>query len=285
MKWGWLLVSLYTGPVAFIVYWFSCREPAPGRHEQFIAPLWKQGVGSAIHCLAGDASGIIFAAAITRALRLPMNAELAVEYATGFLFGLFVFQALFMKDRLGGSYAGAVRKTVYAEWVSMNCVMAGMIPTMMLFMSRDMRAMEPTNIQFWWSMSLSALAGGIVAIPVNIWLVAKGLKHGMGTDRALGRGGTTSQQRMASLHAMSEMRLSPRNAEPAPDSAEVMPGMTADAGVSQVTHSSAAISSAPKALIAAATIALLVLGVALGDRAIRQTRDTPMPSDMQMPGR
>lgn len=45
MKWGWVLVTLYTGPVAFVIYWLSCREPAPGSHEEFIAPLWKQSVG------------------------------------------------------------------------------------------------------------------------------------------------------------------------------------------------------------------------------------------------
>jgi len=42
MKWGWILVTLYTGIFAVVVYWFSCREPAPGTHEKFIAPLWKQ---------------------------------------------------------------------------------------------------------------------------------------------------------------------------------------------------------------------------------------------------
>src|SRR5256885_3316493 len=30
--------------------------------------LWKQGVGSTIHCVAGDATGIILAAAVTAAL-------------------------------------------------------------------------------------------------------------------------------------------------------------------------------------------------------------------------
>ena len=39
MKWGWLLVALYTGPVAFVVYLLSCREPAFGTHENFVAPL------------------------------------------------------------------------------------------------------------------------------------------------------------------------------------------------------------------------------------------------------
>ncbi len=28
-KWGWILVTLYMGPVAFNMYWFSCRELAP----------------------------------------------------------------------------------------------------------------------------------------------------------------------------------------------------------------------------------------------------------------
>lgn len=111
MKWGWLLVTLYAGPVALIIYWLSCREPAPGIHEKFIAPLWKQSVGSTIHCMAGDATGIIVAATITSLLGLPMGIDAVVEYAAGFAFGLFVFQALFMKGMLGGSYWQAVRGT------------------------------------------------------------------------------------------------------------------------------------------------------------------------------
>jgi len=269
MKWGWLLVSLYTGPAAFIVYWFSCREPAPGTHEKFIAPLWKQGVGSAIHCLAGDASGIIFAAAITRALRLPMNAELAVEYATGFLFGLFVFQALFMKDMLGGSYTTAVRKTIYAEWVSMNCVMAGMIPAMLLFMSRDMRAMEPTQIQFWFSMSVAALAGGIVAIPVNVWLVKKHLKHGMGTDRALGRGGSHVTQAMPGMGSETAQRMAGMDGDSAPKAA----------------YEPATVTFLRKSLVAMATIALLAFGVAAGERSIRTAKHEALPAEMRMPMR
>ncbi len=84
MKWGWILVTLYTGVFGLIVYWFSCREPAPGTHEKFIAPLWKQAVGSTIHCMAGDATGIIVAAAITSFLGLPMGIDAVIEYFAGF---------------------------------------------------------------------------------------------------------------------------------------------------------------------------------------------------------
>jgi FtsP/CotA-like multicopper oxidase with cupredoxin domain len=149
-----------------------------------VSPLWKQGVGSTIHCVAGDATGIILAAAITGVLGLPMWIDLAVEYAAGFSFGLFIFQSLFMKSMMGGSYLENVRKTLVPEWISMSAMMAGMAPVMsFLMMSRDMRAMEPTQLVFWGVMSLGVIAGFVVAFPFNVWIVEKGLKHGLMTLR------------------------------------------------------------------------------------------------------
>ena len=190
MKWGWVLVTLYTGPVGLTLYVLSCKEPLPGTHEHFIQPLWKQGLGSVIHCAAGDATGIIVAATITGLLGLPMAIDLVIEYVAGFGFGLLIFQSLFMKDMMGGSYRAAVRQSLVPEWLSMNFMMAGMFPTMVvLMMGRDMRAMEPTELTFWGAMSAAVMFGVAVAYPVNVWLVDKGLKHGMGTQRALGKGG------------------------------------------------------------------------------------------------
>src|SRR4051794_8082652 len=110
MKWGFVLVTLYMGPLGLLLYVMADKEPRPGAHEEFIKPLWKQGAGSTIHCVAGDATGIIAAAAITAALGLPMWLDLIVEYLAGFAFGLFIFQSLFMKSMMGGSYRDNVRK-------------------------------------------------------------------------------------------------------------------------------------------------------------------------------
>ncbi|MEO7054658.1 MAG: DUF4396 domain-containing protein [Rhizomicrobium sp.] len=48
----------------------------------------------------------------------------------------------------------------------------------------------PLTPTFWFVMSMALLAGFIVAYPINWWLVAKGLKHGMSTagDHAPGHG-------------------------------------------------------------------------------------------------
>lgn len=117
-------------------------------------------MGSTIHCVAGDASGIILAAVITATLGLPMWLDLIVEYLSGFAFGLFIFQSLFMQSTMGGTYIDNVRKSFVPEFISMNFMMAGMAPVMsFLMMSRDMRAMVPTELVFWGVMSLGVAAG------------------------------------------------------------------------------------------------------------------------------
>lgn len=194
MKLGWTLVLLYTGPVGLALYLSSCRKPAAQAHQTFVAPRWKQALGSTIHCLAGDATGIIVAGVITTAIGFTMGVDLVFEYAAGFAFGLLIFQALFRKAMRGGSYLDAIRATILPEWLSMNALMAGMIPVMVILMSRDMSAMEPTSARFWGVMSLATIIGGVLAYPVNWWLVATGLKHGMGSSRALGQGGHDSAQ-------------------------------------------------------------------------------------------
>ncbi len=194
IKWAWVLTSLYLGPIAAIFYILVDKEPNPGEHERFVAPMWKQAYGSTLHCVAGDATGVIFAATVTGLLGLPMWFDMAAEYVFGFAFGLFIFQALFMKDVMGLTYFGALKSTFIPEWLSMNAMMAGMFPVMVMFMmGRDMRAMDPREPLYWGVMSLAIGVGFLTAYPANWWLVSKGLKHGLMTVRPDDKGAGASR--------------------------------------------------------------------------------------------
>jgi len=179
MKLAWILVVLYTGPIGLFIYLLSCRQPLPDTHDAFIAPHWKQATGSLLHCVAGDATGIIFSAAIVYHFGLPNGIDLTIEYISAFVVGLFVFQALFMIAMYKGNYWMAVRKTFFAETISMNMVMVGMIPTMVILMHVLPEADNPLHAEFWGVMSLATMAGMITAYPINSWMVSRGLKHGM----------------------------------------------------------------------------------------------------------
>ena len=110
IKWAWVLTTLYLGPIGAAFYILADKEPRPGEHERYVAPMWKQALGSTLHCVSGDAAGVIIAATVTGLLGLPMWFDMTAEYVLGFAFGLFIFQALFMKDMMGGSYRRRSRR-------------------------------------------------------------------------------------------------------------------------------------------------------------------------------
>jgi hypothetical protein len=131
LKWGFILLTAYTGPLGAFLYVLGCREPLPGLHERYVAVRWRQALGSTMHCVAGDGVGILAGAVVAGLFHLPKAVDLALEYALGFGFGWSIFQALFMRGMAGGSYQRSLSSTFFPELLSMNCLMAGMVPMMM----------------------------------------------------------------------------------------------------------------------------------------------------------
>lgn len=183
MKWGFVIITAFTGPLGAFLYVLGCREPLPGTHELYVAARWRQALGSTLHCVAGDGVGILGAAGVTSALGMAMPLELLIEYVVGFLFGWTIFQALFMKDMAGGSYLRSLTSTLLPEFLSMNGVMAGMAMVMAVGRAFLPGAGNPLSPTFWFVMSMATIAGIVVAYPINWWLVDRGLKHGMMTVR------------------------------------------------------------------------------------------------------
>ncbi len=183
LKWGFILLTAYTGVFGAFLYVLGCREPLSGTHERFIATRWRQTLGSTMHCVAGDGVGILAGAVLSTLLSLTGLAEVALEYVLGFAFGWTIFQSLFMRSTSGGSYSAALRSTFIPELLSINLLMAGMVPTAMLLRKHIPYSGDPASPQFWFVMSMGLLVGFIFAYPMNWWLVANHLKHGMMTVR------------------------------------------------------------------------------------------------------
>ena len=173
LKWGFILLTAYTGPLGAFLYVLGCREPLPGLHERYVATRWRQVLGSTMHCVAGDGVGILAGAVIASLFHLTKVVDISLEYALGFGFGWSIFQALFMRDMAGGSYRRALSSTFFPELLSMNCLMAGMVPVMTLAMKSVPMGHHPSGPAFWFIMSMALLVGFITAYPMNWWLVSR----------------------------------------------------------------------------------------------------------------
>jgi hypothetical protein len=216
MKWGFVLLTAYTGVVGAFLYVLGCREPLPGLHERYVAARWRQALGSGMHCVAGDGVGILAGAVLSSVLHLAGVTEMILEYILGFAFGWTIFQALFMRDMAGGSYSRALVSTFVPELVSMNFLMAGMLPTMMALRRYVPSADNPVTPNFWFVMSMALLVGFVVAYPINWWLVANHLKHGMMTVRPASAGAAHDHAAQAAVSGMSHEGMSGMSHEGSP---------------------------------------------------------------------
>src|ERR1700739_3600959 len=185
LKWAFVILTAFTGPLGAFFYVLGCREPLRGTHEEYIAARWRQVLGSTMHCVAGDGIGIVVAAAVGSGRARSFWSDFLFGYALGFGFGWAFFQAFAMRDMAGGSYLASLKMTFLPELLSMNLLMTGMVLTSSFAMMRvrggPMTNMAPTRPQFWFIMSVALIVGFVCAYPINWWLVAHHMKHGMMT--------------------------------------------------------------------------------------------------------
>lgn len=189
MKLAWVLITLYMGPVGVILYLTTCREPAPGEHQRWVAPMWKQAVGSTMHCVAGDAIGIVAAAAITAAIGVAAGWDYVIEYLAAFVFGWVLFQSA-PALAMGTPLVPALRSAFVPELVSLTGMVLGMFPTMHWLRGSGSDAIGPDSIAFWGAMAAAIAVGFVFTYPWNWLLVASGRKHGMGSKRVMGEAGS-----------------------------------------------------------------------------------------------
>ena len=76
---GMMLSGAFSGVVGAFLYVLGCREPLPGLHERYVAARWRQALGSAMHCVAGDGVGILAGAVLARVLGLGGLGHMAVK--------------------------------------------------------------------------------------------------------------------------------------------------------------------------------------------------------------
>src|SRR5258705_2461050 len=91
LKWGFVLVTAYTGVFGAFLYVLGCREPLPGLHERYVAARWRQALGSAMHCVPGDGIVVLAGAVVSSAFGISRLAQVAVEDLLGFSFRCTIF--------------------------------------------------------------------------------------------------------------------------------------------------------------------------------------------------
>lgn len=135
--------------------------------------LTKQAVSATLHCLAGCAIGEILGMVIGTALNLHDVAMIILSIALAFLFGYALSMWSLRKANLG------LKKTVRTALASdtMSITTMEIVDNLIVVLIPGALAAGLTTGLFWGSLIVSLVIAFIVTVPVNRWLISRGLGH------------------------------------------------------------------------------------------------------------
>jgi uncharacterized protein DUF4396 len=141
--------------------------PTSGRALDVVA------LSATLHCLTGCAIGEVAGVAIGTALGWSDFATIALAVALAFLFGYSLTSLPLLR---AGLAIGAVIPIAFASDTLSIAVMEFVDNAIILFIPGAMEA-GLDALLFWGSLAVALVIAGIVAFPVNRWLIARGKGH------------------------------------------------------------------------------------------------------------
>src|SRR5579875_2050113 len=192
----WPLTALYASVLALWGYFAIGRRMArdapqmqmhPEPHcQQRSGPTWQQIAVSASHCGAGCMLADILGENLVFAARWSLGgqtlyADYAVTLGLAWLFGV-AFQYFSIKPMQQLSSGKALLESVKADTLSILFFQVGMYGWMALvyFVLVPYPHLEPKSPVFWFMEQIGMLVGFATTLPVNHWLLQRGIKETMG---------------------------------------------------------------------------------------------------------
>jgi hypothetical protein len=128
-----------------------------------------------VHCLTGCAIGEVLGLVISTALAWHDLPSIILAIVLAFVFGYGLTLGPLVTGGL--PFRSAVRTAIASDSVSIG-VMEIMDSAVVIAVPGAMAA-GLTDLLFWGSLGLSLVVAFVVALPVNRWLIARGLGHAL----------------------------------------------------------------------------------------------------------
>jgi hypothetical protein len=137
--------------------------------------LNRVALQATVHCLTGCAIGEVSGLVISTIAGLAVLPSILLAIVLSFIFGY----GLTMRPLLGSGmpFGRAMRAAVASDTVSL-VTMEAMDNVVVLVVPGAMTA-GLFDVLFWGSLGLSLVVAFVVALPVNRWLVGRGLGHAL----------------------------------------------------------------------------------------------------------
>jgi hypothetical protein len=164
MRWGWLALAAFFGPLGLIMYLVSRRN------QELNTSRWWRGLVAALFSSAGKGVGLLAVILFFRFITPDANSG-PLTILVPFLVGWMIFRAPQIRSRKGVSYWIALCRSVLGELGSTLLVLAGMLPVLIILPEKTwFFSADPAHPNFWGLVSLSAIAGTVIVYLFCVWV-------------------------------------------------------------------------------------------------------------------
>jgi hypothetical protein len=139
------------------------------------ASLTRTAISATLHCLTGCAIGEVLGMVIGTMLGWGSGATIALAVTLAFAFGYALTMLPLLRS--GMSPRRALRVALAADTASIT-IMEIVDNVLMLAIPGAMAAGLDSPL-FWGSLAASLAIAGVIAVPVNRWLIARGRGHAL----------------------------------------------------------------------------------------------------------
>jgi hypothetical protein len=145
------------------------------RHEMPTsgAALTAVSISATLHCLTGCAIGEVAGVAIGTAVGLSNGATIALAIALAFLFGYSLTSLPLL--RAGLALAAVIPIALASDTLSIATM--EIVDNLILVVIPGAMDAGLDSLMFWGSLAFALVIAGVIAVPVNRWLIARGRGH------------------------------------------------------------------------------------------------------------
>lgn len=143
-------------------------------HEHHHEPnYFKLAAQTTLHCLTGCGIGDVAGVIIGTVLGLSLTERVSLGVVLGFIFA-YILSSMPML-RSGLSFVTATKIILTTEILSILAMEIAMATVELTF--PGMKRLGVMHLFYWIALGLSLTAGFVIAFPVNLTLVRKGVRH------------------------------------------------------------------------------------------------------------